>query len=118
MKHLKSFENTIEPQPQIGDYVICKDSLQEDNDISDFIDNNIGKFVKYTNKNDEVDPKIYPYLIKYTIPKSLTKNLLSNEFSHCKNIKNCRGFAKSEIIHFSPSKEDLEIYINATKYNL
>ena len=107
MKYIKKYES-INNEPQIGDYVICKEEEETPGftDIINWTSVNIGKCVR-------IDQHKYPYLIQYeNIP-----NNIKNNFLH-RNVPNCRMMRKYEIIHWSPNKEDLEIYTNAIKYNL
>jgi len=112
MKHLKKFES-IEDNPQIGDYVICEDQYDDEEEIATFISQNIGQCIDI-NKGSQTD-KI-SYFIQY-------KNVPNNElfFEHTvinKNYTNVLEMFLEEIIHFSKNKEDLQIYLDVNKYNL
>ena len=107
MKHLKTYES-IEKEPQIGDFIICKEySLKKE--ISDFISTNIGKIISDRSL-------IHDYTIKYqNVPKDLKPY-----FSYHSSIfgPNCRGIDKENILFFSPDKETIETYLQANKYNI
>ena len=104
MKHLKYFENNI--QPQVGDYVQCKESTYAGGDdiVKKFILSNIGKIVN-------IEPDMFPFKIKYVnIPEHLTHRFNDNN----------RKFSIDEIIRFArPDEiEEYEIKENSEKYNL
>jgi predicted nucleotide-binding protein (sugar kinase/HSP70/actin superfamily) len=105
----KLYEQLKINEPQIGDYVLC-DEVDSEIIRVDFIRNNIGKIV-YDNFS-----KVYKYLVQYeNVPE-----LLDSWFSDGNNInlKNCRRMSISEIKNYSKNKEDLEVLIQANKYNL
>ena len=98
----------IGDKPQIGDYVICKSSMQDllSKYINKFLTQTIGQCISKTGKH---------FLIKYEqIPKEL------KEFFHRIGEKDNHFyyFKKHEILQYSKNKKDLEIYIDANKYNL
>lgn len=103
MKYIKKFEDINEPE--VGDYVICSeehDGLSKK--LIDFTSNNIGQLI-------EIDgTQYYPFVVKYddNVPLELEVNFLHNT----------RGMMRAEIIHYSKNKEDLEMILNANKYNL
>ena len=106
MKHLKEFES-IENNPQIGDYVICTDKIWigQTDELNDFLLNNIGQCIKI----DINFIQGYLYVIKYdNIP------IFLDYF----NKSNYRNMGRDEILYFSPYKEDCETYLAANKYNL
>lgn len=107
MKHLKTYEIIKNNDPQIEDYVICR-VLYISNDklknLLNFIENNIGLIVG-------LDTSSYNtrFVVEYdNIPKEIKNYFKSNVFF----------FSKEEIVKWSKSKKDLEIYIDANKYNL
>ena len=100
MKYLKTFERN--KNPQIGDYVICQEYDTND-DILKFINNNIGVLVEINNDH-------FNYLIEY---ENIPNNIISY-FRH----GNQRQMTLGEIIHCSDNKEDLELILNANKYNI
>lgn len=112
MKYLKQYED-IDNEPKIGDYVICYElgdvhfSSQSNsikNDINSFISVNIGQIREYDNRKW--------YEIEYeNIPKEV------DQWFHA-SVRNCRSMLRKEIIHFAETKEELEPYISANKYNL
>lgn len=124
MKHLKAYENLIN-EPQIGDYVICQDSVLARNFSNNkstiiFLSNNIGRIIT----DDSIDydvSKRYSYVIKYeNIPKDIEDyfNLRKKESEKNFEMSGLRAFSLEEIIYHSKNKEDLEIYIDTEKYNL
>jgi hypothetical protein len=111
MKYLKTYEkHQVKTEydsikPQIGDYVICQEIFSrglDEKHIINFLKSNIGQYVKKQNTNNS-------YIVKYNkIPPELKIRF----------IKGLRAFNESEIIHFSPNKEDLELILKTNKYNL
>jgi len=112
MKHLKTIEtinhiDTIKNGPQIGDYVLCNEFTMY-KDFDNFQNNNIGKIINIS-KND-----IITYSCKFTkIPKEI-----SGFFKNNGNTDGVRRYLLNEIVHFSKNKKDLEIILQAKKYNL
>jgi len=103
MKHLKTYES-LSDKPEIGDYVICEDEeIISNNTFRPFIKNNIGQII-------EIDEKPPEYNIKY---ENIPTHLLNDYF-----YDDARYFYRKEIKYFSDNKEDLEILMNANKYNL
>jgi hypothetical protein len=97
---MKTFEQ-YNNEPKVGDYVIC--ICKPDNTkLIKFLSNNIGQ-IDYITKNKDV------YSVKF---ENMTKEL-KYDFG-----QNKIGFKRSEILHHSTNKEDLEILIQATKFNL
>jgi len=107
MKHIKKYKNINIEEPVYNDWVICAEVLNTDKDLDNFISNNIGKIVdikyiydinddQYTIKYDDV-----PYTLEYRFTKL-----------------NTRLMYKNEIKYWSKNKEDLEIILQANKYNL
>jgi len=112
MKHLKTYEKTYEiieeDEPQVGDWVICSVlSIDAINwtELNDFLNTNIGKYAE----NDGTGFK--PYIIRYkNVPNKLNNENFNGDMF--------RYVHRREIVRFSKNKEDLEIYIDANKYNL
>ena len=92
MKYLKLYEENIENVPEIGDYVICEESL--DNITKEFISNNIGKIIG-------IDEFGQYYIVKYDY------NVMPEMVMYL-----------DEIIKFSKDRTELEEYLMAKKYNL
>ena len=113
MKHLKTLE-TINDGPKIGDYIIVK-SNSPIYEINDFIENNIGQIfniVKFKNSRYG-----NTYYTKYNnIPSEIKVYfqylMLENKLCYY------RGYDSSSIIEYSKNKENLEIILQAKKYNL
>jgi hypothetical protein len=112
MKYIKQYENNTEPQ--IGDYVICKDDDDDFIEINDFLSSNIGRIIEPTDSETgswNSDKKIFIW-VKFTEP-------YENYDEDADVITDgVRPFYKNEIIAFSPNKEDLKHIISANKYNL
>ena len=105
MRYIKTYEN-IDDKPKLGDYVICNgDRLSWcTNEIKNFLSNNIGRIILINDRDVN-------YLVQYDyIPKELD--------IYFYNSSNLRPINIDDIIKFSENKEDLEMYINAKKYNL
>lgn len=111
MKYLKTYESLN--NPQIGDYVICKD-----NQLSKKISSMIGQIVD--KESDDFKESYssfynagYDFLVLYKqIPEEFEYN-----FHKCK-MGYVRPFFKTEIKFSAKTIEELELYINAKKYNL
>lgn len=97
MKYIKTFEKLGEPT--IGDYVICVDKDYDDLEFNNFLATSIGKVVKY--QYDQ-------YYVEYDNPPIYIEDTWGNPIR----------FILDEILHFSKNKEDLEIYVQANKYNI
>lgn len=125
MKHLKEFKSIKDDEPQIGDYVICHENSHSPNSmLNTYLSENIGKILykRYADlaKNTilfskkTTDTNIYLYDAQYdynTIPKNLYNKFVSEDH-------NIMSFYKEEILHYSSNKKDLELIIDANKYNL
>ena len=108
MKHLKRFETVS--KPGIGDYVQMKFDrpvhLSREHDFKKFIEDNIGIITYFTKDyfgNSLVDVE-YGF-----IPKDLTGYVYYGD-----EIR----FNTSEIFEFADTKEELELKLQARKYNL
>ena len=106
MKYIKTYED-VNNEPQIGDYVLCKQNEGfAKKSINNIISKNIGKILS----------KFVDYYIVYYdcfIPEKL-----KYFFSNFNGPKYSRLIKKYEIEHFSSNKEDLEILLKLKKYNL
>jgi hypothetical protein len=111
MKYIKSYEENSD-DPQIGDYVICKEENDLDsssttilikNQINEFLTINIGQIAEYDGKWYEVE--------YHNIPKNV------DGWFHASKL-NCRSMKRHEIIHYAKTKEELKPLINQIKYNL
>jgi len=94
--------------PQIGDYVICEENLMTNatNRKRICISNNIGNIIDY---NPTINSD-YKYMVYY-------ENAPEDLFWFNGKDK-VRQMSRKEIIYYSKNKEDLEIYLDANKYNL
>ena len=117
MKYIKTYED-LANNPEIGDYVIC-DEKGNDEEISDFEKNNIGRVVDYrtvynTNPTFDSISTFFNIFVQYkNVP-----NEIYDDFDYHKRIANCRIFSKKEIKYCSKNKEDLEIILQANKFNI
>ena len=111
MKYLKTYEKINVKEPQIGDYVICDEDYDiSTNEFKKFIYSTIGQCVNCYN-----DGRRYPYEIEYQnidIPSKFMKN-----FSNY-SIVSERPMKKKDIKYWSNNKKDLELIIQANKYNI
>ena len=99
---------------EIGDYVICREKLYGDVIIQNFINNNIGKFVKKQSEHTLADNC---YGIEYdNVPEDLLDNFDLDWRENPR--KPIRWMKRKEIKKWSKNKEDLEHLVTANKYNL
>lgn len=96
MKHLKKYES-IE-KPEVGDYVLMKSQATEK--IANLINQTIGRIEFYS---------ISQLGVKYDFPISILNEL---------SIDNIRIFETHQIVAFGKTKKELELKIQANKYNL
>ena len=102
MKYLKRFENVN--KPEVGDYVIAVDNSVS-NKYIEFFKSNIGKINYINDWTNVVD-----FTVEYDHDEIIKANV---------NLDNgCFTFFLSEILARSKNKDDLELYMNAHKYNL
>ena len=101
MKYLKKYESLT--PPEIGDYVYCNTYDNEEKNLQNFLNTNLGKIIDTNKVEDE-------FLIEF---ENLPDNL-QNYSDTSDNI----WFDKDEILHWSKNPKDLEIYISVNKYNL
>jgi hypothetical protein len=110
----------FENESKVGDYVICKDKLNQHKSFNDFLKYNYGEIVFIDpNEKDAYYVKFnnIPYDIK-ELECYLFKYLPSHLFRRIEGVSNIAKFTKKEIEHFSSNLEDLETIISAYKYNL
>jgi hypothetical protein len=113
MKYIKLYEELNVKIPQIHDYVLCVESEYEDDTINEseinlnnFISSNIGIIIKV---KISVKSK-YDYHIKYeNVPDDIAMYF---------EYDNTRWSVKSDIIHWSNDREDLEALLAIKKYNI
>lgn len=113
MKHIKSYENINDDNPQIGDYVICEEqnAMINYSKLNNFFKNNPGKIKNIT------DHDINNYVIEfYNVPK----DLYISYFDIVQGEENLytRPMSRNELIVFSKNIKDLEFKLSAKKYNL
>jgi hypothetical protein len=108
MKYISKF-NIERLKPQIGDYIICKDVGSKFSDlISEFLSKNIGRV-------NDINGSEYPYRVEYT---NTPPGEIIEFFGTMDDKRFYRVFNDNEILYFSKNKEDLEIYLDISKYNL
>ena len=106
MKYIKKFEN-LKDEPEVGDYTICiSPNFVVNEKLIDFIESNIGRITKMYDVSSLKSKKYY--ILYDNVPISLEYYF----------DKNTRIFNEDEIIEFAKTKEDLEIKLQANKYNL
>jgi len=111
MKYIKKFEN-IKDEPKVGDYVLMKSSMQN-KEMTDFIDNTIGKIIKI-----EIKYHFNTVSVEYEdIPMEIASLFGYENYNLNHNI-GFREFLYSSIIDYSENKEDLEYKIKAKNFNL
>lgn len=122
MKYIKTYkslyESVNEKELQIGDYVICSEndpgSVEE---IQNFINNNIGKFIRYRIDTDTRVSLQFDHMIQYEyVPPEIIEE--DFDFGENSNEYNTRLMKKSEIKYWSENKEDLEQLLLNNKFNI
>jgi len=116
MKYLNTFNESIKDNPEIGDYVICKDQ-NSDLKLNAFLLENTGLCI------DIIEPNPTKNTLRTESYKILYENiqhkyLSDNFFNQQPNSSGYRYMKRDEILYFSKNKEDLQIYIDTNKYNL
>lgn len=123
MKYIKTYEHLISNTilPQIGEYVICAPVYVNANNeyadkINNFLISNIGKILELDNIHG---PNFEPFFHVYyqNIPEEINRvfawNGKSKEYS-----KYYMNFNQEQIIYHSTTKDDLEPFTQANKYNI
>ena len=104
MKYIKKYES-INNEPQIGDYVLCREINANNIQVIQWTAVNIGKYIDF----NDLDYN-YPYLIRYkNVPNDIRSYFFHND------VPSCRTMKRDEIILWSSNKEDLE---NIIKFNI
>jgi len=106
MRYIKEFEKKTNVEISRGDYVLMNYTPSHKTliDLSNFINNTIGIVSKIS------DDFIY---VKYdAVPITLQR------FFDKTNEINCRMMYIEDIVDFAKSKEELELKLQANKYNL
>lgn len=112
MKYIKTYES--KNKPKIGDYVICRDYAM-DSVCNELLSKCVGKIIN-VNKHKHSSDILYKFEncnCRYFVEFKDLPHKIDYHFSH-----NVRAFERREILDFATTKEDLEIKINAQKYNL
>lgn len=105
MKYIKTFE-TIKKLEDAwsGDFVICQEkTFQVDPELSNFINTNIGVI-------NHISYGLHFYIYYDNVPEKL-----KHRFT---DINGTRLMKKNEIIMCSDDREELELYLSSSKYNL
>ena len=106
MKYIKQYNESIKNEPHIGDYILLKNNVSDVEHIQKFVSNNIGQYIR---KNKYTKGYVIQYEGRWNRkrPKSVVEpaNFIFQ-------------VSKKEILYFSSNKKDVEIYLEAKKYNL
>jgi len=119
MKHIKGYKNLNNNEPMEGDYVICEEDEYYPNypieSVNTLIKNNIGRIItieySYINKNND------RYYITYDNIPEECDDYFSDIYNNGFKFKT-RDMLREEIKYWSKNKKDLEIILQANKYNL
>jgi hypothetical protein len=120
IKKCGNFNNLM---PKVGDYVICNENIESFNDeykfVMKFINNSVGQIVS-DNVRDlnfsemEFSEKDIDYRVEYfNIPPEI-----SQFFNIVDDVRGNRLMRRHEILHFSSSKEEMELKLVSMKYNI
>lgn len=110
MKYIKTFENI--DKPEIGDYVICDVEKGMFPDLYEFLKLHIGKVINIVESNE-------PYHVRFDVNREyIDKSISSYHKRIYKGKKLTIAFNRDEVKTFAKTKKELEIKINADKYNL
>jgi hypothetical protein len=113
----KIFEKKIMNNAEIGDYVIChitENDPEQQGYTDEFLDNNIGILERIDDSYETQG-----WYVKFDDVPSKDRLWVDNEL--CKSFDfntKIAAFFDDEIKYWSKSKEDLELIIQAKKYNL
>ena len=119
MKYIKTYEGL--KKPEIGDYVVCEEDVDELTPKKDYIDvhnftsNNVGVYVIHKNNTNND----FHYVIKYeNIPEELEIDFMDDDTDNYNEFTSCRRMSLGEIVYWSKDKEDCEVYLSTKKYNI
>jgi hypothetical protein len=123
MLFIKKYEKFNNDRPKVGNYVICEENLGSSSGIYklllEFISNNVGQIVS-DNVRDlnfsemEFSEKDIDYRVEYfNIPPEI-----SQFFNIVDDVRGNRLMRRHEILHFSSSKEEMELKLVSMKYNI
>lgn len=110
MRYIKTYEQNIELE--VGDYVIIDYGLE--GTVKDFLVNSIGKLVEILPPELKYGKFENPYLIRY---ENIPPNTMPVFIKLTDTIGDKR-VSKKQIKHSSKNKEDLEVILNANKFNI
>lgn len=108
----KIFE-TVSTQPNLGDYVIIRDPFSQGgpSEFFNFTGNNIGKIIKIGKEHGGTG-KVFT--VKYeNIPERLSFSKLN--FFNKNNERDCTA---RDFTYWSEDKDELQVILDAEKYNL
>jgi len=110
MKYLKEFEIINNGQPKRGDYVIVNYNYGDFHNLNNFLNNNIGKILDIN--NNEI------YISYNVLEKDMLESIKTYFITYEDNIYKISLEMEYTDINFSSNKEDLEILLQANKFNL
>lgn len=105
MKHLKTYEN-IHNTPKVGDYAMVDSSKFDE--LESFFNSEIGQITSISEPELKVNG--YPYFVTFK------KTIPSSSFGFSK--EKIMTFKEKELLAWSNDIKDIEIIIQANKYNL
>ena len=115
--NFKIFESEEKPtlnDPQPGDYVICtiqRNIIYDDERLESFLRNNIGKIDSFYQGNPNYFYRVrYNAVVDFDIKYSRLRKIRKNKYEYICEVE--------QILVWSKNKNDLDIKINANKYNL
>lgn len=139
MKYIKVYEEIIDRQPKVGDYIICKDNkelkFRKMQEIFDeYVQTHVGRIVKVNDDNLSSHQFVVQYDPMPTDYKLLDYGFFTSDRQivdgiNYKTLKidrytftNITSFQRDEILFFSDNREIVEAYmesnINQIKFNL
>jgi len=122
MKHIKEFEN-IQETPQIGDYVLCQETLNDNTDVHNFLSNNIGKIIKISEANtDDYWPgkSIFrTHLVEFNTEPNRNRTYMDfTRKNKNMNTTYFKSFNKKQIVAFGKTINEVELKLAQKKYNI
>jgi len=107
---ITKFDDYDKPKPEVGEYVLCTGFSSSNKNLNYLIKNNIGKLIKIEGRNDK---------FKISYSTEVMKDIIKycDEFEFITNDL-LLGVYDDEITYWSKNKEELEVMLQANKYNL
>ena len=117
MRYIKKFEKIKHRiYADVGDYVICQETINADPDVVNFIATNIGQVWKIDKKYNGIAVNLY---IKYKdIPETIKNHFQDAPDYDPDNRYTVRLMNTEEIVICSNDRDELESYLVGNKYNL